>query len=469
MNNFNAILSILEEKESRYIDLRFTDLRGRMRHITLDTNDVKNMKEGLFAYGQTLDTSFIPGWEKEKINSMTLVPDLNTAHVDPFFAQETLAFFCDIADLRTGEPSHNDPRATAKKAETHLKSTGIGKALHIKPEIDFFIFDDVRFTTDPCLTGFNVKSPGLSVNTDNLYNNRNYDYRPEKKTTSFMAPPIDPCQDIRGEMLTAMRQMNVTAKKHSHGTTPAQHALGMEFNTLTKVADSMQICRYVINQVAYTYGKTATFMPKPLYGENGAGMKCALYISKDSERIFSGDNEQGLSPKGLYFIGGLLAHARSLNAFTNPSTNSYKRLVPHQEGPNLLGYSSCNRAAACQIPCTTSPDKKCIKVCFPDSMANPYLAYAALLMAGLDGIEKKIDPGHPILSSSSPDQLIRMPTTCRSLHEAIEMLESDRDYLKVGGVFNDEQIDNYIALKREEIKRYDTMPHPVEFDMYYSG
>lgn len=469
MSDTDAILKMFKEKDIKYVDLRFTDPRGKMQHMT---QDVSTINESVFTEGLMFDGSSIAGWKTINESDMILMPDPGTVHIDSFFAQPTAVFFCDIMDPITGVPYNRDPRVIAKKSEAYLKSTGIGDTVYVGPEAEFFIFDDVRFSTEAYDTGFTIDSAELPINTKTTYENGNRGHRPRTKGGYFPVPPVDSCQDIRGEMLEIMQQMNVPVEKHHHEVAAAQHELGIRFNTLTKIADGMQIYKYVVHQVAHTYGKTASFMPKPVFSDNGTGMHCHLSIWKDGQPTFAGDRYADLSEDCLYFIGGLLTHARSLNAFTNPSTNSYKRLVPGYEAPVLLAYSSRNRSASFRIPFTNSPKAKRVEVRFPDPTANPYLAYAALLMAGLDGIKNKINPGEPMdenLYDLSPVQLRKIPTVCSSLREALGALDTDRAYLKEGGVFDDDQIDSYIELKMEENLRYEMTPHPVEFDMYYSS
>ena len=404
-------------------------------------------------------------------SDMVLLPDTETAVIDPFYAQTTLAVFCDVLEPSTGEPYSRDPRGTAKLAEAYLKSTGLGDTIVFGPEAEFFIFDDVKFSTSPYKTGFEVDSVELPTNTDTAYETGNLAHRPRTKGGYFPANPIDSCQDLRGEMLTVMEEMGVHIEKHHHEVAAAQHELGTKFQTLTKAADHMQIYKYVIHNVAHAFGKTATFMPKPVFGDNGSGMHCHQSIWRDGKPLFAGNKYADLSQECLWYIGGILKHAKALNAFTNPSTNSYKRLVPGYEAPVLLAYSARNRSASCRIPYGTSPKSKRIEIRFPDPTANPYLAFAAMLMAGLDGIENKIDPGGPMdknLYDLPPEELKEIPTVCGSLREALIAADEDRKFLTKGSVFTDDQIDAYLELKWEECLRYEMTPHPVEFDMYYS-
>ena len=468
MGNASEVLKLIKDNDIKYVDLRFTDPRGKMQHVTMDQSIVD---EDMFADGTMFDGSSIAGWKAINESDMTLMPDPETAVVDPFFAQPTLAIFCDILEPSTGEPYNRDPRTTAKKALAYLQSLGIGDAAYFGPEAEFFIFDDVRFSTDPYNTGFSLDSSELPINNNAEYEGGNLGHRVRNKGGYFPVPPIDSAQDLRSDMLMYMAQMGVPVEKHHHEVASAQHELGMKFDTLVKCADNMQLYKYCIHQTAQAYGKTATFMPKPVFGDNGSGMHVHQSIWREGKPVFAGNRYADLSEECLFYIGGILKHAKALNALTNPSTNSYKRLVPGYEAPVLLAYSARNRSASCRIPYTSSPKAKRLEVRFPDPTANPYLAFTAMLMAGLDGIRNKIHPGDPMdkdLYDLPPAELKEIPTVSGSLREALQHLDSDRDFLKAGGVFDDDQIDSYIELKWAENMRYEMMPHPVEFDMYYS-
>ncbi|MGX1305448.1 glutamine synthetase [Amorphus suaedae] len=468
MSTAQDVLQSIKDKDVKFLDLRFTDPRGKMQHVTMDVSIVD---EDLFADGTMFDGSSIAGWKAINESDMILMPDPETAHIDPFFAQTTMAVFCDILEPSTGEGYNRDPRSTAKKAEAYVKSGGFGDTITMGPEAEFFVFDDVRFSTEPYDTGFALDSIELPSNMGTEYETGNLGHRPRTKGGYFPVPPIDSAQDMRSEMLSVMTEMGVAVEKHHHEVAAAQHELGLKFSTLTLIADHMQIYKYVVHQVANAYGKSATFMPKPVFGDNGTGMHVHQSIWKDGKPMFAGDLYADLSESCLFYIGGILKHAKALNAFTNPSTNSYKRLVPGYEAPVLLAYSARNRSASCRIPISSSPKGKRLEVRFPDPSANPYLAYAAMCMAGLDGIKNKIHPGDPMdkdLYDLPPEELKEIPTVCGSLREALEAVDADRDFLKAGGVFDDDQIDAYIELKMEENIRYEMMPHPVEFDMYYS-
>ena len=469
MSSASEIIKRIKDEDIKYLDVRFTDPKGKMQHVTMDADLVD---EDMFADGIMFDGSSIEGWKAINESDMCLIMDPSSAHMDPFYAQSTMAIFCDVVDPVTGEPYNRDPRGTAKKAEAYLKSTGIGDTCFIGPEAEFFVFDDVRFSSDPYNTGFKLDSSELPSNTDTEYEGGNMGHRPRTKGGYFPVAPVDSGQDYRGEMLSVIKEMGVTVEKHHHEVAAAQHELGIMFDTLSSNADKMQIYKYAVHQVAHAYGKTATFMPKPVFGDNGTGMHVHLSIWKDGKPTFAGNEYAGLSESCLHFIGGIIKHAKALNAFSNPSTNSYKRLVPGYEAPVLLAYSARNRSASCRIPFGSSPKSKRVEVRFPDPMANPYLCFAALMMAGLDGIKNKIHPGEAMdkdLYDLPPSQLKRIPTVCGSLREAMESLAKDHKFLLEGDVFDKDQIEAYIELKMEEVLRYEMTPHPVEFDMYYSA
>ncbi|MEH6727528.1 MAG: type I glutamate--ammonia ligase, partial [Hyphomicrobiales bacterium] len=464
----NDILKQIKDDDIQYVDLRFTDPRGKMHHVTMDSSVVD---EDMFADGVMFDGSSIAGWKAINESDMTLMPDASTAAKDPFFQAPTLAIFCDILDPISGEGYNRDPRMTAKKAEAYVKSSGTGDTVYVGPEAEFFVFDDVRFSTEPYNTGFLLDSSELPINSYSEYEGGNMGHRPRTKGGYFPVPPVDSGQDWRGDMLQKMKEMGVVVEKHHHEVASAQHELGLVFQTLTKMADHQQIYKYVVHQVAHAWGKTATFMPKPVFGDNGTGMHCHQSIWKDGNPLFAGNLYADLSEECLFYIGGILKHAKAINAFTNPSTNSYKRLVPGYEAPVLLAYSARNRSASCRIPFSASPKGKRVEIRFPDPTANPYLAFTALLMAGLDGIKNKLHPGDAMdkdLYDLPPAELAEIPTVAGSLREALECLNADRDFLKAGGVMDDDQIDAYVDLKMEENIRYEHTPHPVEFDMYYS-
>jgi len=468
MTTATELLKQIKDNDVKFVDLRFTDPKGKMHHVTMDVSCVD---EDMFADGVMFDGSSIGGWKAINESDMVLMPDTTTAHMDPFFAQSTMVIFCDILDPITGEAYNRDPRTTAKKAEAYLQASGLGDTVYIGPEPEFFIFDDVKYKADPYNTGFKLDSSELPSNDDTDYETGNMGHRPRVKGGYFPVPPVDSCQDMRSEMLTVLAEMGLTVEKHHHEVASAQHELCMVFDTLTRTADKTQIYKYGVHQVANAYGKTATFMPKPVFGDNGSGMHVHQSIWKGGKPTFAGDEYAGLSENCLFYIGGIIKHAKAINAFSNPSTNSYKRLVPGYEAPVLLAYSARNRSASCRIPFGSSPKSKRVEVRFSDPTANPYLCFAAMLMAGLDGIKNKIHPGKPMdkdLYDLPAKELKKIPTVAGSLREALECLDKDRKFLTAGGVFDDDQIDSFIELKMVEVMRYEMTPHPVEFDMYYS-
>ena len=468
MTTAHDILKLISDNDVKFVDLRFTDPKGKLHHVTMDVGMVD---EEMFTDGVMFDASSIGGWKAINESDMVLMPDPASAHMDPFFAASTLVLLCDILDPVTGETYNRDPRGTAKKAEAYVKSLGIGDTVFIGPEAEFFIFDDVKYKNDPYNTGFKLDSSELPSNDDTDYDAGNMGHRPRVKGGYFPVPPIDSCQDMRSEMLTVLSEMGVTVEKHHHEVAAAQHELGVKFDTLVANADKMQLFKYVVHQTANAYGKTATFMPKPIFGDNGSGMHVHVSIWKDGKPTFAGNEYAGLSESCLFFIGGVIKHAKALNAFCNPSTNSYKRLVPGYEAPVLLAYSARNRSASCRIPLGNSPKAKRLEVRFPDPTANPYYCFAAILMAGLDGIKNKIHPGQAMdkdLYDLPAKELKKIPTVCGSLREALQSLDKDRAFLKAGDVFSDDQIDSFIELKMQEVMRFEMAPHPIEFDMYYS-
>ena len=468
MKTVSDVLQLVKDKDVKFVDLRFTDSKGKMQHVTADVSCVD---EAMFTEGYAFDGSSIAGWKGIEASDMLLMPDAASAHIDPFFAQSTLAVFCDVLEPSTGQSYERDPRSIAKKAESYMLSLGIGDRVYFGPEAEFFIFDDVKFSTDMYNVGFKVNSSELPSNSATDYEMGNLAHRPRVKGGYFPVPPIDSCQDIRSEMLSVLTEMGVVVEKHHHEVASAQHELGVKFGPMIQMADHMQIYKYVVHQVAQAYGKTATFMPKPIFGDNGSGMHVHQSIWKGGLPMFAGNKYADLSEMCLFYIGGILKHAKAINAFTNPLTNSYKRLVPGYEAPVLLAYSARNRSASCRIPHVSSPKAKRIEIRFPDPGANPYLAFTAMLMAGLDGINNKIHPGEPMdknLYDLPPAELAKIPTVAGSLREALDSLDKDRAFLKAGGVMNDDMIDAYIELRMAENMRYEMTPHPVEYDMYYS-
>jgi len=468
MKTVNDVLQLIKDKDVKFVDLRFSDTKGKMQHVTAD---VSCIDDSMFTDGYAFDGSSIAGWKGIEASDMLLMPDPASAHIDPFFAQSTLAVFCDVREPTTGQPYERDPRSIAKKAEAFMLSQGIGDAVYFGPEAEFFIFDDVKFSADMYKVGFQVDSSELPSNSDTTYEMGNLAHRPRVKGGYFPVPPIDSCQDMRSEMLSVLTEMGVTVEKHHHEVAAAQHELGVKFGPMIQMADHMQVYKYVVHQVAQAYGKTATFMPKPVFGDNGSGMHVHQSIWKAGQPMFAGNKYADLSDTCLYYIGGILKHAKAINAFTNPTTNSYKRLVPGYEAPVLLAYSARNRSASCRIPHVSSPKAKRIEIRFPDPSANPYLAFTAMLMAGLDGVLNKIHPGEAMdknLYDLPPAELAQIPTVAGSLREALDALDKDRAFLKAGGVMSDDMIDAYIELRMAENMRYEMTPHPVEYDLYYS-
>ncbi|HKR89680.1 MAG TPA: type I glutamate--ammonia ligase [Phenylobacterium sp.] len=463
------IQALIKEKDVKYVDVRFTDMRGKMQHVTFDIDLVD---DDFLTDGTMFDGSSIAGWKAINESDMKLRPDLSTAIIDPFYQQTTLAIFCNVVNPDTGTPYNRDPRSIAAAALNYTKSAGIGDTVFFGPEAEFFIFDDVRWNTAPHDTGYSFDSSELPVNSAKVYPEGNMGHRPGPKGGYFPVNPIDSAQDLRGEMLAVMGELGMQPEKHHHEVAPAQHELGLKFAELITMADRMQLYKYVIQNVAHAYGKTATFMPKPMFADNGSGMHVHQSIWKDGKPMFAGDKYAGLSDTCLWYIGGIIKHAKAINAFSNPTTNSYKRLVPGYEAPVKLAYSARNRSASIRIPHVDSPKAKRIEARFPDPMGNPYLTFVALLMAGLDGIENKIDPGPAAdknLYDLPPREQKKIPEVCGSLKEALENLDKDRAFLKKGGVMDDDFIDAYIELKMEEVMRLALHPHPVEFDMYFKA
>ncbi|MDG1471910.1 MAG: type I glutamate--ammonia ligase [Ascidiaceihabitans sp.] len=464
----NKTLDMIKEEGAEYVDIRFTDPRGKLQHVTLCADQVD---EDFLEEGFMFDGSSIEGWKPIEASDMKLMVDVDSAYVDPFYAEKTICVHCCVVEPDTGEAYDRDPRGTAQKAEAYLKSTGIGDVAYMGPEAEFFLFDDVRYSNTINKVSYEVDATDASWNTDTEYEMGNMGHRPGIKGGYFPVNPIDEAHDLRGEMLSTMKRLGMKVDKHHHEVASCQHELGLIFDSLTKQADELQKYKYVIHNVAHAYGKSATFMPKPIAGDNGTGMHVNMSIWKDGKPLFAGDKYADLSQEALYFIGGVLHHAKALNAFTNPGTNSYKRLIPGFEAPVLRAYSARNRSGCVRIPWTESPKAKRVEARFPDPSANPYLCFAALLMAGLDGIQNKIDPGEAMdknLYDLPAEELADIPTVCGSLREALDELSKDMDFLLAGDVFTKSQIEGYVALKMEEVERYEHTPHPVEYAMYYS-
>ncbi len=469
MSDIETVMNLIKENDIQYVDLRFTDPRGKWQHTA---QHVSTIDEDFFENGIMFDGSSIAGWKAINESDMTLMPNPDTAVMDPFTAQPQLIIFCDVLEPSTGQPYERCPRSIAKKALAYMGSAGIGDTAYFGPEAEFFVFDDVRFEATMNRSFYEIDSDEGPYNSGEILEGGNIGHRPGIKGGYFPVPPVDSGTDIRAEMVSVMTQMGLPMEKHHHEVAPSQHELGIKFNTLLKAADNQQIYKYVVHMVAHQYGKTATFMPKPVAGDNGSGMHTHQSIWKDGKPLFAGSGYADLSETALYYIGGIIKHARAINAFTNPSTNSYKRLIPGFEAPVLLAYSSRNRSASCRIPYAASPNGKRVEVRFPDATANPYLAFSAMLMAGLDGIENKIHPGDPMdkdLYDLPPEELEGVPTVSRSLRMSMEALDGDRDFLKRGDVFTDDAIEGYLGLKDEECLAFEEAPHPVEFSMYYSS
>ena len=468
MKTYADIKKMMEDNDVEFVDVRFTDPRGKLQHLAMCAHA---MDEDAFNEGIMFDGSSIAGWKAINESDMLLVPDMETAVMDPFTAQPQLIIFCDVKDPITGELYDRDPRGTAKRAESFVKSSGVGTDVFFGPEPEFFMFDDVRFSVEMNRSFFEFYSEEGPYAGGDEMEGGNMGHRPGVKGGYFPVNPVDSAGDIRAEMVSTLLAMGVDMDKHHHEVAPSQHELGITFDMLTRAADKVQLYKYVVHNVAASYGKSATFMPKPVQGDNGTGMHCHQSIWKDGQPLFAGDKYAGLSQEALWYIGGILKHAKALNAFTNASTNSYKRLVPGFEAPVLLAYSARNRSASCRIPFGSSPKAKRMEIRFPDPTANPYLAFAAMLMAGMDGIKNQIDPGaarDEDLYELSEEELKDIPTVCGSLREALDSLAADHDFLLEGGVFTKDQIEAYIELKKEEVLEFEFAPHPVEFKMYYS-
>ncbi|HPQ51522.1 MAG: type I glutamate--ammonia ligase [Alphaproteobacteria bacterium] len=467
--NASDFVKYLKEEGKQYVDFLFADMRGKQQHTT---QHVSTIDENLLTEGIYFDGSSISGWKAINESDMILLPDLSRVCVDPFSAQPTIKIFCFVLDPNTRKPYERCPRSVAKAAQDYLKGSGIGDTAFFGPEAEFFVFDDVKYKVSMNKVSYEIDSEESPCNTDSHYDEGNLGHRPRVKGGYFPDSPIDTGTNLRAEMLSVIASMGVEVEKHHHEVAPSQHELGIKFDTLLNCGDNMQIYKHVVHNVAAAYGQSATFMPKPIFGDNGSGMHVHQSLWKGSTPLFAGDGYAGLSETALFYIGGIIKHAKALNAFTNPTTNSYKRLVPGFEAPVLLAYSSRNRSASCRIPHSGSPKGKRVEVRFPDPTANPYLAYSAMLMAGLDGIKNKIHPGEAHdkdLYHLPPEELAKVPTVCGSLRQALDSLKADHEFLTAGDVFSKDLIEAYIDLKMEEVLAYETMPHPIEYDMYYSS
>lgn len=465
----NDVLNMIEENDVKFVDLRFTDTKGKEQHVSLPASQID---EDMFEDGKMFDGSSIAGWKGINESDMILMPDAGTAVMDPFSDESQLILRCDILEPATMEGYERDPRSVAKRAEAYLQSTGIADTAYFGPEPEFFVLDDVRWGSEMHGSFYKIDSEESSWNSERVYEDGNIGHRPTVKGGYFPVPPVDSLHDLRAAMCMTLEEMGVPVEVHHHEVaTAGQCEIGTQFSTLVERADWNQIMKYVILNVGHAYGKTVTFMPKPVVGDNGSGMHVHMSLAKDGENLFAGDQYGGLSENALYYIGGIIKHARALNAFTNASTNSYKRLVPGFEAPVMLAYSARNRSASIRIPWVSSPKGRRIEVRFPDPTANPYLAFSAMMMAGLDGIQNKTHPGDAMdkdLYDLPAEEAKAIPTVCHSLDQALESLDADREFLTAGGVFTNDLIDGYIALKMEEVTRLRMTTHPVEFDMYYS-
>jgi glutamine synthetase len=463
------VMQMVKDNDVKFVDFRFTDTRGKEQHVTVP---VSHFDEDKFVSGHAFDGSSIAGWKGIEASDMQLMPDANTANMDPFFEEPTIFMSCDVVEPADGVPYDRDPRSIAKRAEAYLKETGIGDTAFFGPEPEFFIFDDVRWNTDQSGTFFKINEYEAPWNTGAKIDGGNKGHRPTIKGGYFPVPPVDSMHDMRGEMSLILESLGIPVEVHHHEVAgPGQNELGTRFSTLVQRADWCQTLKYVVQNVANSYGKTATFMPKPIVGDNGSGMHVHQSIAKDGKNLFAGDGYAGLSEMALFYIGGIIKHARALNAITNPGTNSYKRLVPGYEAPVKLAYSSRNRSASIRIPFVANPRGRRIEARFPDPLMNPYLGFSAMLLAGLDGIQNKIHPGEAAtkdLYHLPPEEDKLVPTVCHSLDQALDCLDADRGFLTKSGVFTDSMLDAYIELKMGEVTRLRMATHPIEFDMYYS-
>lgn len=463
------IFEMIKENDVSFVDLRFTDTKGKEQHVTLPVHCID---EDFMEDGKMFDGSSIAGWKGINDSDMVLMPDASTAVMDPFCEDSTLNLRCDILEPSSMQGYDRDPRSIGRRAEAYLKSTGIADTAYFGPEPEFFLFDDVRFSIDMKGASYQIDSNEAAWNSGKTYKDGNMGHRPGVKGGYFPVPPVDSSQDIRSQMCLVIEEMGVLTEAHHHEVATAnQNEIATKFNTLVAKADETQILKYVVHNVAHAYGKTATFMPKPLVGDNGSGMHVHQSLAKDGVNLFAGNKYGGLSETALFYIGGIIKHAHALNAITNPSTNSYKRLVPGYEAPVMLAYSAKNRSASIRIPHVPSEKGRRIEVRFPDPTANPYLAYAAMMMAGLDGIQNKIHPGDAMdkdLYDLPKEEAAEIPKVAHSLEMALAALNKDREFLTRGGVFSDDFIDSYIALKQEEVEYINMTTHPAEFEMYYS-
>lgn len=463
------VLKMAKDNEVKFVDFRFADTAGKEHHVSVP---ISHFDIDKFESGHAFDGSSIGGWKGIEASDMLLMPDPNTANIDPFMAETTLFMQCDVIEPTDGKGYDRDPRSIAKRAEAYLKSSGLGDTAYFGPEPEFFIFDSIRWDSNMSGSFVKIGSDEASWSTGAKMEGGNPGHRPRVKGGYFPVPPVDSFQDMRSEMCLILESLGIPVEVHHHEVAGSgQNEIGTKFSTLVERADWTQNLKYVVWNVAHTYGKTATFMPKPVVGDNGSGMHVHQSIWKDGKNLFAGDGYAGLSDFALYYIGGIIKHAKALNAITNPGTNSYKRLVPGYEAPVKLAYSAKNRSASIRIPYVANPKGRRVEARFPDPLANPYLCFSALMMAGLDGVQNKIHPGEAAskdLYHLPPEEDALIPTVCASLEEALDNLNKDREFLTRGGVFTDSMIDAYIELKMQDVQRMRMIPHPAEFDMYYS-
>ncbi|WP_299494093.1 glutamate--ammonia ligase [uncultured Shewanella sp.] len=464
-----SVLQQLQELEVKFVDLRFTDTRGKEQHVSIPAHQID---DDFFEDGKMFDGSSISGWKGINESDMVLMPDPSSFVLDPFTADVTANIRCDILEPTTMSGYNRDPRSIAKKAEEYLRSTGIADTVLVGPEPEFFLFDDVKYGADMSGCFYKVDAEEASWNSGKSYEGGNTGHRPGVKGGYFPVAPVDSSQDLRSAMCLVLEEMGQVVEAHHHEVaTAGQNEIATRFNSLTLKADEVQVLKYVIHNVAHAYGKTATFMPKPVVGDNGSGMHVHQSLAKDGVNLFAGDKYGGLSETALYYIGGIIKHAKAINAFANPATNSYKRLIPHFEAPVMLAYSARNRSASIRIPVVPSAKGRRIEVRFPDPMANPYLAFSAMLMAGIDGIQNKIHPGEAMdkdLYDLPAEEAAEIPQVATSLQEALDCLDADREFLTRGDVFCNDFIDSYINLKQEDVEKVNNTTHPVEFELYYS-
>ena len=466
----DTVEKLIQDHRIEFVDLRFTDMRGAQHHITYPASIVE---PGLFEDGVMFDGSSVPGWKGIAESDMVLLPDPESAFVDPFPAHPTLSLVCDVLDPSTMQAYPRDPRGIARRAEAFLKSSGIADQAFFGPEPEFFVFDSVRFAVEMGQAFFHVDSEEAAWNSGREYEGGNSGWRPGVKGGYMPLPPVDSLHDLRAEMCKTLEQVGIPVEVHHHEVaTAGQCEIGTRFNSLVKKADELMAMKYVIRNVAFRHGKTVTFMPKPLVGDNGSGMHVHQSLTKDGTNLFAGDGYGGLSQMALWYIGGVFKHARAINAFANASPNSYKRLVPGFEAPVMLAYSARNRSASCRIPYVSNPKARRVELRFPDPIQSGYLTFTALMMAGLDGIRNQIDPGGPSdkdLYDLPPEEEKLIPTVCHSLDQALEALDADREFLKAGGVMNDDFIDSYIAVKMQEVTKFRAATHPLEYQLYYGA